>query len=139
MFLPPPVLPLSLQPNAAGRSAAARAQGDADHDAQRPPPALPLTKRASTALSIDGGTVSTLASTASAASASPDVLNRVFKVYNKKFMTVDELLSNNKKWAAAMVKVKPDYFLGLAAQQSPHLLWIGWCVLRSLFLLSRRC
>jgi carbonic anhydrase len=36
----------------------------------------------------------------------------------------EKLLSNNKSWAASMVKESPDFFLNLA-HQHPEFLWIG--------------
>ncbi len=36
----------------------------------------------------------------------------------------EKLLSNNRSWAAAMVKESPDFFLNLA-HQHPEFLWIG--------------
>ena len=41
------------------------------------------------------------------------------------FLTTDELFERNREWAASMVAQDPDFFQGLAAQQSPEYLWIG--------------
>jgi carbonic anhydrase len=38
---------------------------------------------------------------------------------------VDELLVNNRAWAARRVAEDPDFFSRLSGQQSPHYLWIG--------------
>lgn len=39
--------------------------------------------------------------------------------------TLKHLLDNNRKWAAAVSTADPDFFKGLAGQQSPEYLWIG--------------
>ena len=39
--------------------------------------------------------------------------------------TLSQLLENNRGWAADMTRQDPEFFRGLAAQQSPHYLWIG--------------
>src|SRR5438105_3573581 len=39
--------------------------------------------------------------------------------------TLSRLLDNNRKWAARMVRERPDFFQRLARQQSPEVLWIG--------------
>lgn len=36
-----------------------------------------------------------------------------------------QLFENNRAWAADMTRQDPDFFSRLAAQQSPHYLWIG--------------
>ena len=36
-----------------------------------------------------------------------------------------ELFDNNRRWAAAQLASRPDYFASLAAQQAPDFLWIG--------------
>jgi len=36
-----------------------------------------------------------------------------------------ELFENNRRWAAACVATRPDFFDRLRAQQSPQFLWIG--------------
>ncbi|MGH9139542.1 MAG: carbonate dehydratase [Vicinamibacterales bacterium] len=38
---------------------------------------------------------------------------------------VSHLLENNRKWAADITAVHPDFFRKLAAQQAPAYLWIG--------------
>lgn len=38
---------------------------------------------------------------------------------------LDQLLANNRKWAANRVQQDPGYFSRLVAQQSPRYLWIG--------------
>lgn len=38
---------------------------------------------------------------------------------------VDELLANNREWAAQRVSEDPQFFTRLAKQQSPRYLWIG--------------
>ncbi len=38
---------------------------------------------------------------------------------------VSQLLENNRKWAADITAVQPDFFRKLAAQQAPAYLWIG--------------
>jgi carbonic anhydrase len=38
---------------------------------------------------------------------------------------LDELLVNNRAWAAQRVAEDPDFFSRLSGQQSPHYLWIG--------------
>jgi carbonic anhydrase len=38
---------------------------------------------------------------------------------------LDQLLENNRKWAAAMEAQNPDFFKKLAAQQAPEYMWIG--------------
>lgn len=39
--------------------------------------------------------------------------------------SIEELLDNNKKWAAEQVSIDPDFFKRLEALQSPEFLWIG--------------
>jgi carbonic anhydrase len=41
------------------------------------------------------------------------------------FLTTEELFERNRNWAASMVDGDPDFFKGLASQQSPEYLWIG--------------
>jgi carbonic anhydrase len=38
---------------------------------------------------------------------------------------VDELLENNRRWAAEMVARDPDFFAALVDRQTPDYLWIG--------------
>jgi carbonic anhydrase len=38
---------------------------------------------------------------------------------------INQLFENNRTWAADMTRQDPDFFRRLAAQQSPHYLWIG--------------
>ena len=38
---------------------------------------------------------------------------------------LDQLLANNRAWAAAMVREDPQFFARLAEQQAPQYLWIG--------------
>jgi carbonic anhydrase len=38
---------------------------------------------------------------------------------------VQRLLERNRAWAESVVRADPDFFLRLAAQQSPRVLWIG--------------
>ena len=38
---------------------------------------------------------------------------------------VDDLLQNNRAWAAARLEADPDFFARLARQQKPRYLWIG--------------
>ena len=38
---------------------------------------------------------------------------------------LEQLFSNNKRWAAAMAAQDPEFFKKLASQQSPEYLWIG--------------
>ncbi len=38
---------------------------------------------------------------------------------------IDTLFSNNRAWATAITERDPDFFRGLARQQSPQYLWIG--------------
>ena len=38
---------------------------------------------------------------------------------------IEELLQNNRLWAAQMIAQDPEYFTSLAAQQAPAYLWIG--------------
>lgn len=40
---------------------------------------------------------------------------------------VDELLQNNREWAAAIKQESPDFFLKLSKQQKPLFFWIGCC------------
>jgi carbonic anhydrase len=40
-------------------------------------------------------------------------------------ITLPHLFENNKKWASEISAANPDFFSGLAAQQSPEYLWIG--------------
>jgi len=37
----------------------------------------------------------------------------------------DQMLSNNKSWAAMILRKDPDYFKSRAQVQKPHVLWIG--------------
>ena len=37
----------------------------------------------------------------------------------------EKLLRNNKEWAAAQLKIDPNYFDGLSHLQTPEFLWIG--------------
>lgn len=39
--------------------------------------------------------------------------------------TLSQLFENNRAWATDMTRQDPDFFSRLAAQQSPHYLWIG--------------
>jgi carbonic anhydrase len=39
--------------------------------------------------------------------------------------SLNHLLDNNRRWAAAQVAEDPDFFARLARQQSPEYLWIG--------------
>lgn len=41
------------------------------------------------------------------------------------FLTTEELFERNRDWAASMVAKDPNFFQGLASQQSPEYLWIG--------------
>ena len=38
---------------------------------------------------------------------------------------IEELLASNRAWADGKVKVDPDFFARLVAQQSPEYLWVG--------------
>jgi carbonic anhydrase len=38
---------------------------------------------------------------------------------------IEDLLRNNRQWAARITAQDPDFFLSLARQQSPRYLWIG--------------
>lgn len=38
---------------------------------------------------------------------------------------IEDLLASNRAWAAGKVKVDPEFFARLVAQQSPEYLWIG--------------
>jgi len=38
---------------------------------------------------------------------------------------IDELISNNKRWAERIKQATPDYFTNLSKQQKPDYLWIG--------------
>ena len=38
---------------------------------------------------------------------------------------LQELFSNNRRWAAAMERERPGFFTGLANQQRPRYMWIG--------------
>ncbi len=38
---------------------------------------------------------------------------------------IEDLLRNNREWAARITAQDPDFFLSLARQQSPRYLWIG--------------
>ena len=38
---------------------------------------------------------------------------------------LDNLLTNNRRWAAARVQADPEFFSRLVAQQTPKYLWIG--------------
>ena len=40
-------------------------------------------------------------------------------------LTTAELLERNEEWARKQLKLDPDFFKNLAAQQSPEWLWIG--------------
>jgi carbonic anhydrase len=44
---------------------------------------------------------------------------------NKGGFTLEQLFSNNRKWAASMVAQEAGFFKKLASQQSPEYLWIG--------------
>ena len=39
--------------------------------------------------------------------------------------TLPELIANNRKWAADIKEVDPDFFSKLSQQQNPEFLWIG--------------
>jgi carbonic anhydrase len=39
--------------------------------------------------------------------------------------SLDDLLANNRAWAAGMVREDPQFFARLAEQQAPQYLWIG--------------
>ncbi len=39
--------------------------------------------------------------------------------------SLDDLIANNRRWAAEMLAVDPQYFARLVAQQKPRYLWIG--------------
>ena len=39
--------------------------------------------------------------------------------------SIQDLLTNNRVWAARMVEQRPDFFSKLAGQQTPKYLWIG--------------
>jgi carbonic anhydrase len=39
--------------------------------------------------------------------------------------TLSELFENNRAWSARIRRNDPAFFPALAAQQSPHYLWIG--------------
>lgn len=41
------------------------------------------------------------------------------------FLTTEELFERNRDWAASMEAKDPNFFKGLASQQSPEYLWIG--------------
>jgi carbonic anhydrase len=43
----------------------------------------------------------------------------------KNKVPLEQLLANNKSWAASMVKKDADFFKKLVSQQSPEFLWIG--------------
>lgn len=38
---------------------------------------------------------------------------------------IDQLLRNNRNWAAGIVKADPEFFHRLSSQQKPQFLWIG--------------
>ena len=38
---------------------------------------------------------------------------------------LDDLIENNRKWAAAKTQVDPDFFKRLVSQQTPEYFWIG--------------
>jgi carbonic anhydrase len=38
---------------------------------------------------------------------------------------LDNLIANNRAWAAARTQADPDFFARLTRQQSPKYLWIG--------------
>ncbi len=38
---------------------------------------------------------------------------------------IQRLLDNNKKWAASVIKEKPNFFQDLEHEQTPEFLWIG--------------
>lgn len=40
-------------------------------------------------------------------------------------LTPQQLLANNREWAASLRQVDPEYFSRLSAQRSPSYLWIG--------------
>jgi carbonic anhydrase len=44
---------------------------------------------------------------------------------SKENLALEQLFSNNRDWAASIVKEDPDFFKKLASQQSPEYLWIG--------------
>jgi carbonic anhydrase len=44
---------------------------------------------------------------------------------NELMDTLNQLFENNRGWAAEMTRLDPEFFRRLAAQQSPHYLWIG--------------
>ncbi len=39
--------------------------------------------------------------------------------------SLDDLIANNRRWAAEMLATDPQYFARLVAQQKPRYLWIG--------------
>ena len=39
--------------------------------------------------------------------------------------SVEQLLQNNRSWAAERIKRDPTFFMRLAQQQAPEFLWIG--------------
>lgn len=41
--------------------------------------------------------------------------------------TCEELLANNRSWAAGQIEKDPEFFKNLAQGQSPEYLWIGCC------------
>lgn len=44
---------------------------------------------------------------------------------NKEVLPLEQLFQKNRAWAAEKVTKDPDFFVKLAAQQSPEYLWIG--------------
>ena len=38
---------------------------------------------------------------------------------------LDDILNNNKKWAATQIELDPDYFKMLSRVHEPRYLWIG--------------
>lgn len=47
------------------------------------------------------------------------------------FTGIENLLENNRKWAATMVLRNPNFFSKLVKQQTPQVLWIGWYIMSS--------
>ena len=45
--------------------------------------------------------------------------------YNSRVTPVDQLLQNNRAWAADRIKRDPTFFTRLEKQQAPEFLWIG--------------
>jgi carbonic anhydrase len=44
---------------------------------------------------------------------------------NRQGISAEQLFEYNRRWAAGITAMDPDYFKKLAAQQSPEYLWIG--------------